>query len=128
MKNFDQHKIGIADMEVEIEPVVDAFSFRNEVRSVFYDDLLPGLEELFNELQLSEQTLILDSIMIDVGELSLKQWKKELVEKAIREVKRILGSLHTKIITTEAKVVTQTSKLPHPVDEIKSLKSVVQLH
>ena len=44
MENFDQHKIGIADMEVEIEPVVDAFTFRNEVRSVFYDDLLPGLE------------------------------------------------------------------------------------
>ena len=41
METLIDHKIGIAAMEVEIAPVVDAFSFRNEVRSVFYDDLLP---------------------------------------------------------------------------------------
>jgi hypothetical protein len=90
MAGINNHIIQRQFLEVDMESGIDAFQFRNDLKDVFNEKLLPELEAVFDELSKGNKLVRLENIQIDIGDLSSKNWEEELVMKSVEKIKEAL--------------------------------------
>jgi hypothetical protein len=81
------HIIHQQKLEVQFESNMDYFSIQNEIQELYYEQLLPAIEALFDETAGDKTSIVIERLEIDCGILNSNGWKKALVEKALREIK-----------------------------------------
>jgi hypothetical protein len=90
MAGINNHIIQKQFLEVDMKSGIDAFQFRNDLKDVFNERLLPELEAVFDELSKGNKLVRLENIQIDIGDLSSKNWEEELVMKSVEKIKEAL--------------------------------------
>jgi hypothetical protein len=75
------------NMEISFEGVSPGVGVQNIISDLFYEQLLPELNTLFDELAGDRYLISADSIEIDCGVLTLDKWKDELIDQTIKKLK-----------------------------------------
>ena len=87
----NRHIIQKQFIEVEMQNPPDAFAFRNRLGELYYQRILPGLENVFNEIGTEHKLIRKDFLEIDLGIISSKNWEELFVDGAIRKIKEALS-------------------------------------
>jgi hypothetical protein len=98
MEMRDTHIIQQQYFEIQFEDFSDGIGVQNEIKDLFYEKLLPGIEELFDEISQGKYTVSLEKLEIDCGLLNRKYWKEELAEETLRHIRQELIVQHKKEI------------------------------
>lgn len=87
----NRHIIQKQFIEVEMQNPPDAFAFRNRLGELYYQHILPGLENVFDEIGTEHKLIRKDLLEIDVGVISSGNWEELFVAGAIRKIKEALS-------------------------------------
>src|SRR5688500_3928789 len=90
MSGSNKHIIQKQLIEVEMHNAPDAFAFRNRLGELYYQRILPALENMFDEIATEHKSIRKDSLMIDLGVITSKNWEEVFVDGAIRKIKESL--------------------------------------
>jgi hypothetical protein len=103
LKNPGSHIIRTQEIEIHFENLDEAIGLQDRVADVFYNQLQPAMEKLFDEIAGDNQIVKLDRLEIDCGTISNKNWEAEWVENCLRNLRSELLAAHRKseINTTE---------------------------
>lgn len=90
------HLIKRQEIALRIDPAVDAFRVQQEVRTYYYQKLLPVLERLFDELDTNGQVMQVNRLELDLGTLGWKEGRFELDTENIYRICKLQmeGQLH----------------------------------
>jgi hypothetical protein len=80
----------------------DAFAFRNRLGELYYQQILPKLELVFDEIGGNSKLIRQDHLEIDLGTISSENWEDVFVETTVRKLKEEL--LLAKNISPDEKV------------------------
>ncbi|MDQ6764154.1 MAG: contractile injection system tape measure protein [Bacteroidota bacterium] len=80
---------------------------QNRIAEVFYENLQPRIEVLFDELFGKNYYASIDKLEIDCGLLNKKNWEQEFTEQAIRKMKEQLVQANKKAV--DFKKIEETS-------------------
>lgn len=87
----NRHIIQKQFIEVEMQKPPDAFAFRNRLGELYYQRILPGLENVFDEIGTEHKLIRKDLLDIDVGVIPSGNWEELFVAGAIRKIKEALS-------------------------------------
>jgi hypothetical protein len=138
MSDRTSHIILRQKMEVHFESMDDYFGVQNEIQELFYDQLLPAMDALFDEAVGDKKHVVIERMEIDCGLLNSNRWKEELVEKTLREIQAQLNLQpkvtvnHEVVEITELLFFLENGRLPwnsriQSVKELEAMISVQQL-
>jgi len=98
MKMRDSHIIRQQYFEIQFEDFSDGMGVQNEIKDLFYEKLLPGIENLFDEISQGKYAVSIEKLEIDCGSLNSSYWKEELVHETLRQTRQELLAQHKKEI------------------------------
>ncbi|MCL6350643.1 contractile injection system tape measure protein [Pectobacterium polaris] len=115
------HKINQASIECDFTAFADAETFESRAAQWVVQQLLPVVETVFDDVCPEHQTLVIDTLTLDLGELSPKTFYEQAPEKLKQELQdqlrsqlHIATTSHTKLWATHAKPKNkQTDPEPH---------------
>ena len=84
------HIIQQQNIEIQFENFSDGIGIQNDIKDIFYEKLLPGIENLFDEITEEKYSISIEKLEIDCGSLSSSYWKEELVEETLRHLRQEL--------------------------------------
>ena len=87
----NRHIIQKQFIEVEMQKPPDAFAFRNRLGELYYQRILPGLENVFDEIGTEHKLIRKDLLDIDMGVIPSGNWEELFVAGAIRKIKEALS-------------------------------------
>lgn len=83
----NQHKIQQQHFTVQFDGLDNIGGIHNEIAELFNEELLPKLEVLFDDSIGGDYLISIESLEINCGIIAAKNWKRELVEEALRKIK-----------------------------------------
>lgn len=83
----NQHKIQQQHVTVLFDGVEKTAGIQNEIAELFNEELLPKLELIFDEVAGEDYIISIENLEIDCGILPAKNWKRELIDEALRKIK-----------------------------------------
>jgi len=95
-----KHTIQKQCIDIHFDNFSAGIALQNDTTSLFYEQLLPGMEKLFDELVGENQVVTIDSLEIDCGVLTGNHWQEALVQEALRRLRHELGMMGKKSIRT----------------------------
>ena len=90
------HIIQQQDIEIHFDHFADGITVQQEISNLFYEDLLPKMQTLFDGLTGSTYTISIERLDIDCGMLNHKHWKTELVDQTLRRLRDELSKMDKK--------------------------------
>jgi len=96
------HKIQQQHVTVQFDGIENTTGIQNEIVELFNEELLPKLELLFDDTGNENYLVSIDSLEIDCGILSAKNWKRELIDEALRKIKAEISTSPKKEIKKAA--------------------------
>lgn len=82
-----RHKINQARIEFNFSRVADAETFESRAAQWVVQELLPVIESIFDDLCPPQQTLVIDTLTLDLGEFSAKTFYAQAPEKLKRQLR-----------------------------------------
>jgi hypothetical protein len=101
MISDSNHIIARQTIEIDFESLEKGMGVQNRISELFHERLLPGMENLFDEMVGPDQRAVIDRLEIDCGELSPNNWEQEWVEKTMHELKAVLRTVDKKPATSD---------------------------
>ncbi|MBN3262246.1 contractile injection system tape measure protein [Pectobacterium brasiliense] len=108
------HKINQANIEFDFTEFADAETFESRAAQWVIQQLLPVIETVFDEVCPEHQTLIIDTLTLDLGEFSPKTFYAQAPEKLKHELQDQLRS--------QLRIATQPHAEPWAADAIPENK------
>jgi Contractile injection system tape measure protein len=105
MLQQSSHIIQQQNIEIQFDDISYGLGVQNDIADLFYEELLPKMELLFDELTAEKYSVTADKLEIDCGVLSSQYWKDELVQETLYRLRQQLIMAHKKEIT--GKEITQ---------------------
>ena len=102
-----QHLIKKQTIQLDLPKQLDAFKIQHSVSRHYWNDVLPLLEQVFNEVSVDEETLEIDKLDIDLGEISekdllLENWSESILAKIRKQLyEKISRKAENKIYNRE---------------------------
>ena len=96
MKSRAKHFIQKHSISIEFQNLDDAFGVQNKIAEVFYAEIQPRMEVLFDEQFGKNYFVSIDRLEIDCGVINKKNWEQEFAEEAIRKLKSELIQINKK--------------------------------
>ncbi|WP_153801258.1 contractile injection system tape measure protein [Foetidibacter luteolus] len=90
MPTVQQHIIQKQVLEVEMQAPPDAFAFRNRLGELYNYHIYPALEDVFNAVCPGESYIVIEKLVIDIGELNYTNWETDVVAKTLLQLKNEL--------------------------------------
>jgi hypothetical protein len=90
MASQNSHIIQRQVIEVEMENPPDAFAFRNRLGELYYQQILPKLESVFDEVGGAGKLIREEYLNIDLGAIPSENWEEMFVEATVKRVKEEL--------------------------------------
>lgn len=101
MRADNHHIIKKQTIEISFENPGDAIGVQNLVAEMFYEQLQPRMEVLFDEICGENNYLKIDKLEIDCGVLDLKNWEQQFTEQTILKLKDELIQVNKRNINQE---------------------------
>jgi Contractile injection system tape measure protein len=86
--------IQIQSIEVSFEELSDTFAIQNRISELYRQELLPKMEQLFDEFAGEQNFISYDVLNIDCGRLPDKHWEEYFVEESLRKLREELSAAH----------------------------------
>lgn len=86
----NSHLIQQQNFEIQFDHFSDGIGIQNEIQEMFYEKLLPRMEDLFDEIAQEKYTISIEKLEINCGLLNSKYWKEELVEETLLHLRQEL--------------------------------------
>ncbi len=106
-----QHLINKQVIELGLSPKINAFNLQQLVSNHYHNDVLPLLEQVFDELSNEDEILKIDHLEIDLGrfsesELQQNKWDQKILTEIKRQLyKKIIGLSSVNRISRESKAL-----------------------
>jgi len=92
------HIIQKQSFEIGFENPETTFGLQDQVAQVFYENLKPRMEKMFDEMFDNDQHVIIDRLEIDLGTLQQENWEQEFTDRALEKLKISLATTQKDII------------------------------
>jgi len=86
----NSHIIESQVLEVETTRQVDAFAFQRRLRTLYYQDLLPRIEALFDRYTPAGEVIRMDKMAVEVLVVGSADWETAFVEATLRQLESTL--------------------------------------
>ena len=73
------HLIGQQIIDLQLSPELEASTIQHKFSQLYWQELVPELEVLFNQLTTVEEVVIIDRLEIDLGTLAPSSLRKEII-------------------------------------------------
>lgn len=93
---LQKHTIQKQCIDIHFDNFSAGITLQNDTTGLFYEQLLPRMEKLFDELVGEHETVTIDGLEIDCGVLTGKHWQEELVQEALRRLRHEISIAHKK--------------------------------
>lgn len=109
------HLIMKQEFALRIDARVDAFRVQHDVRTYYYEKVLPILERLFDEISSSDKVIAINRLAIDLGALGWKEGRIMMDTDVIYRVckQQLEQQLHSAIDVPKDKLVTRRTEEEH---------------
>lgn len=109
------HLIMKQEFALRIDARVDAFRVQQDVRTYYYEKVLPILERLFDEISSSDKVIAINRLAIDLGALGWKEGRIMMDTDVIYRVckQQLEQQLHSAIDVPKDKLVTRRTEEEH---------------
>jgi len=101
MRADNHHIIKKQTIEISFENPGDSFGVQNLVTEMFYEQLQPRMEILFDEICGENSHIKIDKLEIDCGVLDAKNWEQQFKEQTILKLKDELIEIEKEKIDPE---------------------------
>ena len=103
-----QHLIRKQIIALGVPESVKSFEVQQTVRDYYLHEILPVLEQVFDELSDEEETIFIDQLQIDLGSISAKDisrnnWDQELLVKIKKQLYERIGNKKEKAASHESR-------------------------
>jgi hypothetical protein len=95
------HIIQKQSFEIGFENPETTLGLQDQVAQVFYENLKPRMEKMFDEMFNNDQYAIIDNLEIDLGTLDPENWEQEFADRAIEKLRISLAATHNDIINAQ---------------------------
>ena len=86
MAKSSKHIIQKQIFKLEIPDKERFNDIANDVQSIFYKEILPQLDQVFTQFAQGDVSIKIDRLVLDIGEIDIKDLKSELTRKIIQSV------------------------------------------
>lgn len=93
MQEKNHHIIQKQLFDLNIIGRQDGYAFQKEVSSLFWEQIHPRLEELFDQLVGPEELVRIDKLEIELDQISLNQFNAEFVEQVVAAIEKRLKEI-----------------------------------
>src|SRR6185369_2162516 len=84
-----RHIINKQVIEMWTDNRLDSFALQQKISDIYYDEMLPLLEKLFDELSNEDELISVDCLEIDLGMFTEKElYLKDQLEKILSSIRR----------------------------------------
>jgi len=80
-----KHVIGKQVIQLQVGTDQDAFLLQNQFSKMYWEDLVPAMEKLFDELTDGDEYIAIDKLEIDLGVLTTMELRKEIILPILRQ-------------------------------------------
>ena len=86
------HIIQKQSFEISFENPETTLGLQDQIAQVFYENLKPRMEKMFDEMFDNDQYTIIDRLDIELGTLDPENWEQEFTDRAIEKLKISLAT------------------------------------
>lgn len=87
MNSHKNHIIGKQFIEISFDNLEDSFGVQDRIAAIYYEELQPRMEILFDEMFDKDRVVVIDRLEVDCEILNKNNWEKEWVETSLRKLK-----------------------------------------
>ena len=95
------HIIQKQSFEIGFENPENTLGLQDQIAQVFYENLQPRMEKMFDEMFDNDQYAIIERLDVDLGTLDPDNWEQELTDRAIENLKISLATAQKEIINAQ---------------------------
>ncbi|MFN8134133.1 MAG: contractile injection system tape measure protein [Bacteroidales bacterium] len=95
------HIIQKQSFEIGFENPENTLGLQDQIAQVFYENLQPRMEKMFDEMFDNDQYAIIERLDVDLGTLDPENWEQELTDRAIENLKISLATAQKEIINAQ---------------------------
>ena len=95
------HIIQKQSFEIGFENPETTLGLQDQVAQVFYENLKPRMEKMFDEMFDNDRHVIIDRLEIDLGTLQQENWELEFTDRALEKLKISLATTQKDIIDAQ---------------------------
>jgi Contractile injection system tape measure protein len=111
------HVIAKTVFNVTADNSLDGLALQQDLSRVFWQSLTEVIDKVFDDLKLTDKTLVIDTLELDLGQIDPKNWQTTVVEK-----------LKEALQTALARLVVSAHNLPNAKDQTADATTVLQSH
>lgn len=90
MQHKNKHIIQKQTIEVQLASGRDAFMVQDKIKNIYYEKILPRLDELFSALVNDDLIVRLDTLDLHLGDIDSDKLEHQLVEKTVQAAQKYL--------------------------------------
>jgi hypothetical protein len=90
MPMLQNHKIHTASLQVDFEGLEEGLGLQDSLGLFFYEKIKPALEKVFDRHGNPNETIVLDKLELDCGNLSYSNWEEEFLQKILVQLEENL--------------------------------------
>ena len=90
MSSIQNHKIHTASLQVDFEGVEEGLGLQDSLGLFFYEKIKPALEKAFDRYGNPKETIVLEKLELDCGNISYANWEEEFLQKILVQLEENL--------------------------------------
>lgn len=83
----NHHHIARQFFDLHLKGKADAFEFQQRLTRLYWDEIVPALTRLFDDLVGPHELIRIEKLEIDLGEITMRELERLIVEKIIQAIK-----------------------------------------
>ena len=95
------HIIQKQSFDIGFENPGNTLGLQDQIAQVFYENLKPRMEKMFDEMFDNDRHVIIDRLEIDLGTLQQENWELEFTDRALEKLKISLATTQKDIIDAQ---------------------------
>ena len=97
------HVIAKTVFNVTADTSFDGFALQQDLSNLFWHKMSETIDKVFEDLNLKDKTLIINTLELDLGEIGTKNWQQALTDKLIRALHDALKNQVAEALKTAPK-------------------------
>lgn len=102
----NRHTIGKQVFQIVVSDTNKAFGLQQEVSKLFWENIVPALEQLFDQYANPDDLISIENLQLDLGFIPEKNWQVTFTAELLKKIEQVLNE-QSSLGTRNAKITKQ---------------------
>ena len=102
----NRHTIGKQVFQIVVSDTNKAFGLQQEVSKLFWENIVPALEQLFDQYADPDDLISIENLQLDLGFIPEKNWQETFATELLKKIEQVLND-QSRVSASSAKITKQ---------------------